>query len=403
MFNSDVVIKYVLFTRDSELDAEQLIKSSSRSLAICQTPDEAAASGGVLCRVDPVSDRPLPPAESLPYFSRGFNEQVAAEFMKCTTAISILGLGPFDPEHRLLKDLTICIAAIAAKTNAFIFDEADSMTFTLPAFDAIRAEPIREGVLSNTQFGIRAYRVDEHLRSVTMGLEKFGQKNFCVPAFPEHFMSAFDSLNSLIVQHIIESPTIVEPGAFELDLKKLNSKAAAVLAESITEGGTGAATVELGPIEPQGGDPEELLGPKFKAAPGDTLWEEQQGLLEQVLGKARSLSQDVSMESIEEEIERAREEALSILRDPAQWQVPGRRMKVAIQFPQTQEICWAEIEEWNGDEGGGILLSAPSIEGLTSGSRIGFPGLAIMDYTLSNAEQTIASGGIDELVRQMQS
>lgn len=83
---------------------------------------------------------------------------------------------------------------------------------------------------------------------------------------------------------------------------------------------------------------------------------------------------------------------------------PRRRFRVAVELPVVQEIVWVEVGLWENSKGKGILLSAPShVKDLKSGSSFTFTGEMIVDYVLSDAEGVIEQGGIDELVRRLQS
>lgn len=404
---SDILIHYVLYTTRDDIDERALMeKCSGGAFEILDSIEDGATRRGALIRKWPVSERPLPPEEALPYFSRGFSQEAADELSQCTTAVAMLGLGPFDPGHDLLKNLTQCVLKMADELDAFIFDEADSLTFTREAFYAIRVEEIEAGELSSNQFGMRAYRIDEGVRSVTMGLEKFGQTNICCPVFPEHLMGPLDSLLSLVNQTIIESPVVLESGPLTLDVESIRnvSRRNEWQAQVADGGGTGRAELNLVHMESLEGDPKRLLGPTFVSTePGDALWREQQDLIEKVFGQARDVSPDVDMSTIEDAIEQAREDAVKILDDADQWKVPGRTLKVAVQFPQTREVMWLEIQDWNDGLADGTLLSDPmKTEGLQSGDTVQFPPVAIVDFRLSDPERVIASGGIDELVRSMQ-
>jgi len=204
----EIFIHYVLYFESEDVDAKAIFaKHNQGELKLLESAEEGAASTGVLLIEKTIKEQPLPDLEGLPHFSRGFSDAAAQKFINSKSTISLVGLGPFDPEHKLLKNLTLTVGKMAEDIDAFVFDVADSLTFTTEAFDGIRAAEIREGRLSTNQFGVRAYRVDDGIRSVTMGLEKFGQTNICVPNFAEHHMGVIDKFNSLVVQTVIESKT----------------------------------------------------------------------------------------------------------------------------------------------------------------------------------------------------
>ena len=402
----DVRILYVLFTKQSDFDAKALLEKHGKGeLKILDAPEDGRTKSGVLLRVQSVADRPLPQAQALPYFSRGFSDKAAQQLYECKTAVTLIGLGPFDPKHRLLKQQTVAVYEIAKEIEAFIFDEADSLTFTQEAFYDIRVSEIERGELTANQFGVRAYREGEGLRSVSMGLEKFGQKNFCVPAFAEHHMGVMDSMMSLMMQSLIEANRVIKPGEFEVDATSLKTKSEKQKFSQIlaSDGGTGKMNVELVSIEPVSGDPQELLGIKFESNAGPDLWQEHDQFLTTLFGKSREVSSGVDMGSLDEAIEKARTAAAKILADTNKWTTPGRRLKCAVRHPEIQEVIWVEVKSWKDNQGAGILLSSPyGTSEYKSGDTMSFAVDNIVDYQLSDSEGTIEKGGVDEMVRQMQ-
>ena len=399
-----VFIFYVLFFPGTDVDEAALFKKHAGDLKVLVSTEDGAKEPGVILKSESVKDRPLPDAKSLPYFSRGFSQEAADKLAKCKTAITIVGIGPFDPDHKLLKELTLTVSKMAAETDAFIHDGADSMTFTRDAFQKIRVDEIQRGELSPNQFGVRAYRTEEGLRSVTMGLEKFGQTNICIASFPEHLMGGVDALTTLAIQEVIESKTQIKPGDLLLDTQKIkNPTVKARYAKVNAAGGTGKATLKLVPIDSIGGDPKKLLGPKFASPPGDDLWNEQAKLLESIFGKSRDVSEGVSMEELEEAIAKVRVDVAAILKNEKKWKAPGRKLKLAVELPTVKEVVWVEVQSWDGKKGKGILLSKPIHVDLESGSTFEFTTDVLMDYRLSDAEKLLKSGGIDEMVKKLQS
>ena len=388
---------------DAEVDAQVLFdKHNQGKLKLLESPDQGADSHGVLLSRETIKERPLPPMKALQHFSRGFNAEIAKEFVKSKSAISIVGLGPFDPKHDLLKNLTLTIGKMANETGAFVFDVADSLTFTKEAFDGIRVAEIKKGQLSSNQFGVRAYRVDQGIRSVTMGLEKFGQTNLAVANFAEHHMGVIDSFNGILIQAVIESDTKVEPGDLSLEPQKFDNELQRKKFESLLRQGFTGVDVKLAAIKPQGGDPQKLLGVVFESEPGEELWQEQEKFLLTIFEKTRRISENIDIGTVEAAIKAARIQATAILQDKTQWSAP-RRLKVAINLPQ-KEIVWVEVSSFDDGKGRGILLSQPTKDSsLKSGSEMAFESEMIFDFVLSDAENTIAKGGVDELISKLNS
>lgn len=401
-----VQIYYVLFLKEEERDAKAMfVRACNGSIDVLSTAEEGRHKGGVVLSCQSTDVRPVPDPQLLPHFSRGFNAQAAASLAKAKAAVSLTGVGPFDPQHDLLRGLTQSVSRLAGELEAPVFDAADWLTFTPSAFQDLRAAEVEAGELSCAQFGVRAYRVDGGVRSVSMGLEKFGQTNFAVALFSEHQMTMIDRLNTLALQHIIESNEPVQPGPLKLNIAGLrNPRVRQELASAQQAGASGRATLRLEIVASNQGDPERLLAPVFEAPPGPQLWEEQGALLKQLFGVDRHVSKNVDLgQQIEEAVQKARKEAIAILSESRRWQQVGVRLRVAVGLPGVKEVVWLEVTKWQDGKGAGILLSQPeSVPALKSGDSVPFTADALMDYTLSNSEGVLARGGVDDLVRKLQ-
>ncbi len=262
---------------------------------------------------------------------------------------------------------------------------------------------VEAGQLSSAQFGVRAYRVDGGLRSVSMGLEKFGQPNFALTHFSEHQMAMMDRMMTLAMQHMIESAKRLGPGPLALSIPEIhNPHLKLQLTAAQQPGASGRATLQLLTVAPLKGDPEELLAPIFKAPPGPQLWAEQGGLLKRLFGTDRHVSNVDMGALIQEAIHKARKEATMILSEPKKWQQEGRRLRVAVGLPDVNEVVWLEVTNWQNGAGTGILLSKPQhVPTMNSGDIVSFTANALMDYKLSNPEGELESGGVDDLVRKL--
>jgi hypothetical protein len=400
-----IQIYYVLFLNKQIPDIKaRFTNASSGKIEILMTEEEGHNKAGVVLECQSTSERPVPNSQVLAYFGRGFNAESTAALGEAKEAIALTGVGPFDAHHKLLRELTTCVSRLSRELDAVVFDAADWLTFTPKAFHDLRSAEVENGQLSFAQFGVRAYRVDGGLRSVSMGLEKFGQPNFALTLFSERHMAMMDRMMTLAMQHIIESDKRMEPGPLELSIPDIrNQRLKQQLAAAQQPGASGRATLQLHTAAPLEGDPQELLAPVFNAPPGSQLWAEQADLLKRLFGTDQQVSKNVDMgEIIQKAIQKARNEATKLLSDPKEWQHEGRRLRVAVGLPDVKEVVWLEVTSWQTGKGTGILLSQPQhIPTLNSGDTVSFTADALMDYKLSNPEGILASGGVDDLVRKL--
>ena len=76
---------------------------------------------------------------------------------------------------------------------------------------------------------------------------------------------------------------------------------------------------------------------------------------------------------------------------------------MAISLPQ-KEVVWVEVRSFEEGAGKGIMLSQPTTDrSVKSGSEITFEAEMILDFVLSDTENTIEKGGVDELIQKLNS
>ncbi len=396
-----VFIHYAVFFSNQKPEPDQLLKQCDlKGIARISDFDSPIKEPGILVQEQGVNK---PDMRSLQYFGRGFDQSKAERLMKSDYALSFVGAAPFDKEHLLLKKITQCVGEIAEKYDAFIMDVADSLTFTSEAFENIRVAEIAKNSLSASQFGVRAYRVETGIRSVSMGLEKFGQPNLVIENFSEQHMNYMDKFFTLLLQYMIESPSRVMPGAVTVDVKNImNSEVRTNLFSSIKADGSGKIELRLQKALSLQGDPSELLAISFENAPGERLWSEQAQMLHSIFGTDRDISNVSDPLSLDAAIASARKKVKHLLKEEHTLQKDAMRLLIATALEPANEVVWVEVNQYNDQKGEGILLSEPlHIENLHSGMIYEFDFDTILDYKLYGPEGIIEQGGVDELARQI--
>jgi hypothetical protein len=401
----EVFIHYALFfgKQNLQLNSKELVKLCDFEGVERITDINAPINKlSVLVKQQGVDELPTPSLQALQYFGRGFDQSEANRIMGSEYSVSFIGVAPFHKDQALLKKITECVGGIANKYNAFIFDVADSFTFTSGSFEKIRLDEIKKGFYSASQFGVRAYRVENGIRSVSMGLEKFGQPNLAIENFSEHHMGYMDKLFTMVLQHVIESPVKVTPGFISIDIKHIvNPVVRSNLGASIEPNGTGKIKLLLKKAASLDGDPSELLAISFENSPSDSLWIEQAKLLSSVFGRDRDVSNVPDSVNLESVIASAKLRAKSILDEGHALEKDGMRLLLATAMEDTKEVVWVEVTEWIGQKGIGILLSNPiHTKTHSSGMKYQFNYNSIMDFKLYGADGLIEQGGVDELARQ---
>ena len=400
-----VFIHYALFfgKQSQQLDSDELVKQCDFNGVERVSGINSPIHGpSILVKKHNVDELPVPSLQALQYFGRGFDQSKANRIMASDYSVSFIGVGPFDKSHKLLRKITQCVGGIAEKYDAFIYDVSDSLTFTPVSFENIRLGEIKKGFLSASQFGVRAYRVEKGIRSVSMGLEKFGQPNLVIENFSDHHMAYMDKLFSIVLQHVIESPIPVKPGPMVFDIKNIaNPAVRSELGSSVEANGSGKTKLMFKKAASLDGDPLGLLAVSFENSPGDSLWLEQANLLKHVFGKDRTISNVPDPDRLESAVTLAKLRAKAILEEDHALEKDGMRLLVAIVMAEHEEVVWVEVAEWKAQQGMGVLLSDPiHTKSFRSGMTYKFDYNSIMDFKLYGTDGLVEQGGVQELARQ---
>ncbi|WP_422379077.1 hypothetical protein [Marinicellulosiphila megalodicopiae] len=400
----DVFIHYAMFfsAKHKSFTTEALLEQCDlNEVTQIESFDSPVKGPSVFISKNSLEELAVPSMQLLQYFGRGFNQSQAEKIMSSAFSVSLVAMGPFDKQHSLFKTISKCAASMSNTYDSFVFDVADSLTFTPEAFQQIRLNELNQNLMSAKQFGVRAYRVEEGVRSVSMGLEKFGQYNLVIENFSEHHMGYIDKFFNLVLQQVIESDHKITEGKLTIDVSTITNKHVRNnINEFIDTNGTGKTTITLEIAKPLDGDPQKLLAIRFKSKLGEPLWTEQSELLKSVFGKDRAVSNVTQSISLEAAIIEARNKARTILENGHTLEADGIRMLIATELTDAPEVVWVEVKAFNGTSGIGVLLSQPkSNDRLKSGSEYEFTFESIMDFKLYGPEGLIDQGGIDEIAR----
>ncbi len=102
-----IQIYYVLFLSKEIADAKaRFTNACNGNIEVLRTAEEGQIKTGVVLECQSTSERPVPNSQMLAYFGRGFDAKSAAALGEAKAALSLTGVGPFDAQHKLLRELT---------------------------------------------------------------------------------------------------------------------------------------------------------------------------------------------------------------------------------------------------------------------------------------------------------
>lgn len=370
-------------TLDELLSAEGSLFSRLEDLG---TPGETPVLSAFL-EQNPEENYVAPDPNYLKYFGRGLSEEETVR-LQDTQAVLIIDFGyPHEHVWSGLREALELTLALAVRTGGLLWDETTREVFTPEFWKENRIRHWTEVVPDvSTLTVIHAYQDQDYVRSVTLGMEKFGLPDLVIENFSWSLSRNMGHIINLFGQAIAERPVIPQAGEYDLDLRKIeHPEVRDTQLEALKENATGIALLSLWQGEQQEGDPDNrLIEITFHRGEGPDIHARQESILMATFGWEDSLSHITHDEELLAASERARER-LPELRDAFnEGYDPGESLLIKAPFETpdgSNEWMWVEVVSWKGAEITGLLKNEPyDIPGLHSGQKVKVSQSEVFDY-----------------------
>lgn len=391
-------IYYVPTTAEDPLkELDALLKDKFAALrrvsAIERHPTRLTISA--LPDIDPRNDYPMPDLEWLRRFGHGLTEQQAEDLQKNGKVLVLAFAHPKEHVFDGLFNAVKLAQALAQFTNGAIWDDATSEMFSKTAWEERRFKGWDEGVPDVAmQTTIHAYKKDECVRAITLGMSKFGLPDLVIEQFSWSHQRNVCHILNLFGQSLAEGATITKRGEFELDFRTIkNPSVREPQLATLKSNGSGIAHLSLRKGALEEGDPDNrLIEITFERGDGPDVHGKRNDILTRAFGSTDSIVNIQHDDEIAEASHRARTKLPSLQAEFNKGLVPGEFILVKAPFetPDGQsEWMWVEVNRWRGSKITGLLQNEPfNIPDLHPGQTVIVSEDDVFDYMRVHADGT---------------
>jgi uncharacterized protein YegJ (DUF2314 family) len=348
-----------------------------------------------------------PDLESLRYFGRGLSREQALALQDTQQAM-ILDFS-HSKEHVWtgLRSATQLVHVLARDTEGLIWDETTREVFTPVEWERRRLTDWDERVPDITShIVIHAYKKDEFVRAITLGMAKAGLPDVVADSFSWSLNRNMGHLVNLFAQAMAEGAAPPKPGEIDLDIRAIkNPRVREPQVTTLKPNATGIALLTLTKGNWEEGDPENrLIELGFDRGSGPDIHAKQEQIVGAAFGWEDSITRIKHDEGIKAASAAARKK-LPVLRvEFNQGLAPGEFIQVKAPFATPgggNEWMWVEVTTWNGDAITGLLKNEPfDIPDLHAGQIVKVSESRVFDYIRKHADGTVEGNETGELIEK---
>lgn len=351
--------------------------------------DKTAGTPQVAARneKEPQKNYAPPEAESMQYFGRGLSREQTTALQE-TQAVLILDFA-YSQEHVWsgLRSASGLVHELATATDGLIWDETTREVFTPVAWQTKRLDDWTDQVPAIANHTtIHAYRKDEFVRAITLGMEKFGLPDLIAEDFPWSLNRNVGTLINLLSQSLAEGAEVPRAGEFDLDFRAIKHPGfRESQLESLQANATGIALLTLHKGVWEEGDPaNRLIEIGFERGTGPDEHARQEQVIASAFGAEDSITRIKHDDAIRAASSAARTKLPGLRADFVKGLEPGEFIQVKTPFDTPdggQEWMWVEITKWEGDKITGLLQNDPfDIPTLHAGQVVVVSEAKVFDY-----------------------
>ena len=387
-----LAIYYLTAPKASPLDAlRSAVKSAAPGLVIVSELPAKPAS--MLVQVHaankPQKNYPPPDEATLAYFGRGVNQPQGAQLQKSPVTLILTFAHPNHHALQALHQAYLLAGQLARAEGALIFD-----VDTHDVYSAVKWQEQRLASWTDAfpdaakSITIHAYKKDEQVRAISLGMSKFGLPDLVVEQFEWSSNVSMGNLINVTAQTLVEGIPVGQGGRFSVDLNAIKNKA--------------VRTRELASLKPKAkaiaianfvvltgardeGDPHNRLAEiAFSIQPGPDLWARQDALLSTLYGSSDSIAYIRHDDHLKAASALARRKLSALQADFARGLRPGEYIEVKAPFATDkggQEWMWVEVRASKDKAIEGKLSNEPfNITALRAGQLVKVNEDDVFDY-----------------------
>ena len=351
-----------------------------------------------------------PSMEMVQRFGRGLSREQAEAVQRSEQALILDFAHPAQRSGPAMLKALELTAQVARDSNGLLWDEDTRELFTPDEWQKRRIDSWAGGIPDVSKHTIiHAYRSDDLVRAITLGMSKFGLPDVVVSDFSWSSNRPIGNLVNVFSQAMVEGASIARPGQFDLDIRALKHAAARdPQLTNLKPNASAIAKLSLVNGKWESGDPQNRLYEiRFDRYAGPDRYAQQTAMLTSVFGAD---TDSVTRLQHNDELLAASKTAnaqLPKLRDAfGKGLQPGEYILVKAPFTTrdgSNEWMWVEITHWNGDAIEGLLKNEPvDVPSLHAGQMVKVSQAQVFDYMRRHPDGRQEGNETSKIIARMQ-
>lgn len=393
-----------------ELFRARLAKVKDAPILVAKLPDEKNQAY-VLAQLEKsvqTNYRPMS-LQSLQYFGRGLSRKQAEELQGAKQALVLDFVHPKKRILDILRSSSQLIEDLARESNGLIWDEETREVFTPDEWHVRRVETLRgEFPDVSRQTVIHAYKNDQFVRAITLGMAKFGLPDVVVEDFPWSSNKSIGTLINLFAQTMAEGAAIKKAGEFDLVLKEIRNQSVRDLQlQTLKPNATAVAYLGLRKATQDDGDPQNrLVQIVFDRYEGVDLHAKRDRLISSLFGWEDSIVRIKHNDALLAASQAAKAKLPMLKQTFLAGLKPGEFIQVKAPFATpkgSNEWMWVEVSTWKAGSIEGLLKNEPfDIPTLHAGQMVTVKESEVFDYLRRFPDGKVEGNTTGAIVQKMQ-
>ena len=397
--------------KDPQKSLREALQANYPSLKFVEAVPQNASGMMVSGRIQGNVEKEYPPPsiEELQYFGRGLSEEQAKRLQKSKQALILDFAHPSEQVWVALRTANQLVEQLARETGGFIWDEETREVFTPDAWEERRLGTWTAGVPAiKTQTTIHAYKKDEFVRAITLGMKKAGLPDVVVEEFDWSSESQVGNLINIFCQAMAEGAPLNVPGPFTIDLKNIKDPTVReAQLKSLKKNATGVGYLQLKTAVADEGDPENRL---VELAFDRYVGRDSQAKRESLIGCFFGVEdQTAAIHHNEELLEASRKAKSQLPQLNSLFNAglkPGELILVKAPFRTRtggNEWMWVEVSHWKNRSIRGTLENDPElVPDLHAGEVVEIREEDVFDYIHKYPNGRVEGNTTGEIIQKME-
>ncbi len=327
-----------------------------------------------------------PDPEMLARFGHGLSDEQIEQLLESKHALILHFSYPRKHVWEGLRAAQGLMADLAVASGGLIWDEETREVFTPEAWKERLEEMTDDVPVIVRHTVIHAYRKDDYIRAITLGMVKFGLPDIVVENVSSSLTRNTGHLMNLFAQALAEGATVRKTGEFDLDLKTIrNPRVRENHLPHLLENATGVAQLTLRKGTWEEGDPKNrLIELTFDRETGPDSFARHESVLSKTFGSSDNVTRIKHDAELEAASARAKAKLSALRDDFNKGLAPGETLLVKAPFEtpdENQEWMWVEVVRWKENAISGLLMNEPhAILDLHAGQKVEVSQADVFDY-----------------------